>query len=144
MQPDGMRLKGRGSRERGLSECGPTEWIRQKYCVCISSPESIPLGRIPISRVPLSRILSAAFRLAAFPLGRIPSGRIPLGRIPISRCPLSRIPFSRACSTALILCFIYTITIHTVIALRRHTGTRRYRYTTAVTPRAQNVQNIRS
>ena len=69
----------------------------------------------PLSRIPLGRI----------PVGRIPLGRMPLGRIPISRCPLSRVPFSR---TSLIfaldifarvprpwlLCFSYTITIHTV------------------------------
>ena len=27
MRPDRMRLKGRGSRERGLSECDPTEYL---------------------------------------------------------------------------------------------------------------------
>ena len=60
-----------------------------------------------------------------------PLSRIPSGRITISRCPYSRIPFSRmlyifALDIARVprhwfLCFIYTITIHTVIALRRLT-----------------------
>ena len=27
------RVKGRGSRERGSSECGPTEWIRDRLSV---------------------------------------------------------------------------------------------------------------
>ena len=43
MWPDGMRLKVLGSRERGLSECRPTEWIPEGARVAVVKQPS--LGR---------------------------------------------------------------------------------------------------
>ena len=52
MRSDGMRLKGYGSRERGLSECGPTEWIRSVGDGGDASPPTFQLGGDHIGNIP--------------------------------------------------------------------------------------------